>query len=76
MSKKCLKQAFVYHGFPVSIISLTTILLGIAFLMLGNESGWAFILVSIGIMSIFSLLGARNGCLAEMVVRRRYVNQR
>lgn len=66
MSAKCLKQAYLLHGMAVITVSLATLLLGIVFLLLENASGWIFILVSMGIISIFSILGARKGCLAEL----------
>ena len=64
MSKKCLRQAFAYQGIPVIIITITSFLFGLVFLMQENTSGWALILVAVGVLSIFSLIGARNGCIA------------
>ena len=36
---------------------------GIGFLYLESTTGWVLIMTSLGVLSIFSLIGAKDGCL-------------
>lgn len=66
MSKNCLKHAFIHHGSPVVFISVVSVLFGAMFLWLGNGAGWSLIFMSLGLLAVFSLLGAREGCLSDV----------
>ena len=66
MSVKCLKQAYLLHGLPVVLMTLVITLLGIGFLYIGSSAGYVLIMTSMVVLAVFSLLGARSGCLMQL----------
>ncbi|MEJ2212898.1 MAG: hypothetical protein P8Y20_02235 [Gammaproteobacteria bacterium] len=66
MKIKCLKHAFSMHGLPVILITMLITLLGLGFLYLESTTGWVLIMTSVGVLSIFSLIGAKDGCLMRL----------
>ena len=39
---------------------------GLGFLYLESTTGWVLIMTSLGVLSIFSLIGAKDGCLMRL----------
>ena len=66
MSTRCLKQSFRYHSGPLMFLVSTCMVLGLFFLWLDSSLGWPFFVVATTAVITFSILGARDGCSAEL----------
>jgi len=62
MKLQCLARAFRLSGRPVLFLSLLCLGLGLLFVLLGSQVGFALLVAGGGALGLFGLLGASLGC--------------